>query len=189
MTDMNGQSALSRMCVQVYTWTVFLYILLAALDFDIQIVVKRLNEYIDDCIVKSLPVQRTYLFTLACYSMIVLWFKILYHVLIVYVLCTLFVMMAYYAMFPLMQMAMITVANPAYVFESITRHHLPFHAVVLAATVIVSFVAIMLYVRNNDLVSKEGARSKFVRLLFTVYCMVFGLYITYALYETIRALM
>jgi hypothetical protein len=175
--------------IQAYTWTVFILLLLVSWDTVLAKIMDRMNDDTDMADANAEPVRRTYILVLVAYSVICVWFRIMLLMIFGFVGCSLISMTAHYAMSKLLEKALVWIANPAYIFDSVTTMHMPFHATVAALAVVYAFTPIVLYIRNPDLVqNKNKLRAKIVRILFGVpffMLLVYGIYGCYCVFLTV----
>lgn len=169
---MGGLSDNCPNCVigQVYTWGVFMLLLLMAWDSVVPPILSRLYEQSTVSAEEGKPLRRPYLCVLVVYMMVWVYLRILMFAIFAYVFAITLCMAARYAIFDWLTNLILTVANPAAIFNCITVDHIIFHAFVFVAVVLIAPVAVVGYIRDKDTLPnrKMVLRAKMHRILFAI---------------------
>jgi hypothetical protein len=185
MIGLNGCPACP--VVQSYTWVIFLLLLLISWERAMAKLIDRMNDETESAAFGEDPIRRTFLVALAVYAVVVVWFKMIVLMILGYVGCSLVAMTAHYAISVYIERALVWMSNPAYIFDSVSTSHIPFHAVVGGGVVMYSTIAILMYIRNEDLSNKNVIRAKMLRILMCMPCFMFAVYVVYAFYSFVMA--
>lgn len=169
--------------VQTYTWAIFIFVMLLAWERAIGRLIDRMNDETEAMLLGEVPLRRTFLVALVIYAIVAVWFKMIVLMIIGYVLCSLVSMTAHYAISKTVERIMVWASNPAYIFDSVSTNNIPFHAVVGVGAASSASIAILMYIRNEDLSNQDVLRAKMLRVLLCVPSFMFVCYIVYALYS------
>jgi hypothetical protein len=173
--------------VQSYTWIIFIGVMLLGWERSIGKIIDRMNDETEAASVGGTPLRRTFLIALVFYALVAVWFKMIVLMIFGYVLCSLVAMTAHYALSVTIEKALVWLSNPAYIFDSVSTAHVPFHAVVGLGAAASASVSILLYIRNNDLQNQEALRAKMLRVLLCMPSFMFSCYVVYGMYSFVMS--
>jgi signal transduction histidine kinase len=179
--------------VQVYSWGVFMGLLLMSWETVLPALTARLLDEMNTCLKRKRRVRRTFLIVLALYAIVVVWMRIVLLSVGMYVGATIVSMSAEFAIAEVIRTALRSIANPAYLFNALTVPHVPFHASLLIAMFMAAFVAVCGYIMSDDLTpndrSNAALQAKFMRILFAMPAVMVAIYAVYAAYNVMLTLM
>jgi hypothetical protein len=145
-----------------------------------------MNDLIDDALANDEPIRRTFLLVLIAYGVVQTWFVMLFWMVLGYIACSVFAMMAHYSMSRTIENAMIWLANPSNIFNSVADDNIPLHAFVGCIAVLYALPPVLLYINTEDLSNKTKAKAKMVRVMFgtpTLMVLIYGLYWLYRFFN------
>lgn len=173
--------------VQLYTWGVFVGLLMAAWERVMAPIMERLTDESGSALAAKRSVRRTFLTALVLYALVATWLRVVFLAVLAYVGAAVVSMSAEYALAEFVRNFLRALSNPAYLFHCLTAVHVPFHAGVALALFLAGFAAVCGYVTDADLAPTEqaaaGLRAKWARIAFTTPAVMLAVYGVYVLYN------
>jgi hypothetical protein len=172
--------------IQLYTWLVFGTLLFLAWDDVMPGMINTLSDALTVANVNDIPIRRTYLIALAIYTLILLWFDIMFLLILMFVGCIMVIMASTYAVPTFLGPLLRWLFNPVSIFHCITTDHVPFHAAVFVCVTAAAMVSIMLYITDDDLPS-DAVNLKMRRIMYSsasIMVIVYGVYAMYGFFTS-----
>lgn len=167
--------------VQAYTWGLFIMVAFVAWDFTIGSALRVMKDDFqrgEDAAQMRVDnggsgtgayvMRKTYLVSLVAYAQVVMWFHVLFFVTIIFVAAAIANVMAPFAPNDMIERGITFLANPSFLFHSMTTAHLPLHAALVLLSMAAGSAALLFYVRPVDQLSYETLTAKFKRVAYTL---------------------